>query len=158
METYQGVGPDFAPVEFVRRLREWCDQNKIVLTFDEVQAGFGRTGEFWAFEHYGGTPDVAGCGRGTSGSLRLSAVLGRAEVMDQFPPGSMTSTHTGNPVCCAAALASVKKLLTENLTANAAAMGKVLAPELQKLQDKHPAIVGRVSCCGLVAGMQMTKR
>lgn len=62
METYQGVGPDFAPVEFVQKLRAWCDANNVVLTFDEVQAGFGRTGKFWAFEHYGVSPDLICCG------------------------------------------------------------------------------------------------
>jgi len=75
----------------------------VVLIFDEVQAGFGRTGKFWAFEHYGVTPDLICCGKGISSSLPLSAVLGREHIMDQYAPGSMTSTHTGNPVCCAAA-------------------------------------------------------
>jgi len=94
METYQGVGPDFAPVEFVQQLRAWCDAHQIVLTFDEVQAGFGRTGKFWAFEHYGASPDLICCGKGISSSLPLSAVIGREAIMDQFPPGSMTSTRT----------------------------------------------------------------
>jgi 4-aminobutyrate aminotransferase/diaminobutyrate-pyruvate transaminase/4-aminobutyrate aminotransferase/(S)-3-amino-2-methylpropionate transaminase len=122
MESYQGVGPDFAPVEFVQKLRAWCDANHIVLTFDEVQAGFGRTGKFWAFEHYGVSPDVICCGKGISSSLPLSAVIGRESIMDQFGPGSMTSTHTGNPVCVAAALASVRKIVSEKLTENAAAL------------------------------------
>jgi 4-aminobutyrate aminotransferase-like enzyme len=106
MESYQGVGPDFAPVEYIQKLRAWCDENQVVLTFDEVQSGFGRTGKFWAFEHYGVVPDLICCGKGISSSLPLSAVIGRADIMDQFPPGSMTSTHSGNPVCCAAALAA----------------------------------------------------
>ena len=102
-----------------------------MLIFDEVQAGFGRTGKFWAFEHYGVTPDVICCGKGISSSLPLSAVIGRAEIMDQFAPGSMTSTHTGNPVCCAAALASVKKIVGENLTGNAARLEPVLLRRLE---------------------------
>ena len=57
-ETFQGVGPDFAPVEYIQQLREWCDANDVVLIFDEVQAGFGRTGKLWAFEHYNVTPDL----------------------------------------------------------------------------------------------------
>ncbi|MEQ1851924.1 MAG: aminotransferase class III-fold pyridoxal phosphate-dependent enzyme, partial [Chthoniobacteraceae bacterium] len=131
METYQGVGPDFAPVEFVQRLREWCDRYQVALTFDEVQAGFGRTGKFWAFEHYGVTPDLICCGKGISSSLPLSAVIGRAEIMDQFPPGSMTSTHTGNPVCCAAAMASVRKIVGDKLTENAARLEPVLLEGLK---------------------------
>lgn len=158
METYQGVGPDFAPVEFVRQLRAWCDANQIVLTFDEVQAGFGRTGKFWAFEHYGVSPDLICCGKGISSSLPLSAVIGREAIMDQFPPGSMTSTHTGNPVCCAAAMASVKKILEQKLTENAAALGPVLLAGLRAIQSRHAEVVGHVSARGLVAGLQTVKR
>ena len=157
MESYQGVGPDFAPVEFVRQLREWCDQHQIVLTFDEVQAGFGRTGKFWAFEHYGVTPDLICCGKGISSSLPISAVIGREKIMDQFAPGSMTSTHTGNPVCAAAALASVKKIVNDKLTENAAALEPVLLTGLKQIQSTHPAIVGHITARGLVAGMQIVK-
>ena len=150
------MGPDFAPVEYIRQLAEWCKANDALLIFDEVQAGFGRTGKFWAFEHYGVVPDVICCGKGISSSLPLSAVIGRAEIMDQFPPGSMTSTHTGNPVCCAAALASLKKILAENLTANAARLGQILEPGLKQIQARHADVVGHYSCRGLVGGLQMT--
>jgi 4-aminobutyrate aminotransferase/(S)-3-amino-2-methylpropionate transaminase len=158
MESYQGVGPDFAPVEYIQKLRAWCDEHKIVLTFDEVQSGFGRTGKFWAFEHYGVTPDLICCGKGISSSLPLSAVLGRRDIMDQFPPGSMTSTHTGNPVCCAAALASIRKILDEDLTGNAARLGPVLLEGCQAIQARHPELIGHVTCTGFVAGMQTVKR
>lgn len=156
-ESYQGVGPDFAPVAYIEQLAAWCKTNGALLIFDEVQAGFGRTGTFWAFEHYGVTPDLICCGKGISSSLPLSAVIGRAEIMDQFPPGSMTSTHTGNPVCCAAASASVKKIVRENLTENAARLGKILDAGLREIQQKHPDVIGHYTCRGLVAGLQMTK-
>jgi 4-aminobutyrate aminotransferase/(S)-3-amino-2-methylpropionate transaminase len=158
METYQGVGPDFAPVEFVRQLADWCRQHQIVLTFDEVQAGFGRTGKFWAFEHYGVTPDLICCGKGISSSLPISAVIGREAIMDQFPPGAMTSTHTGNPVCCAAALASVQKILREDLTGNAARLEPILLEGLRQIQKQHPEYIGHVSARGLVGGLQILKR
>jgi 4-aminobutyrate aminotransferase-like enzyme len=158
MESYQGVGPDFAPVEFVRQLADWCRQHQIVLTFDEVQAGFGRTGKFWAFEHYGVTPDLICCGKGISSSLPISAVIGREAIMDQFGPGAMTSTHTGNPVCCAAALASVQKIIREDLTGNAARLEPVLLDGLRKIQKQHPAEIGYVSARGLVGGMQTMVR
>ncbi len=157
MESYQGVGPDFAPVEYVQKLRQWCDANGIVLIFDEVQAGFGRTGKFWAFEHYGVTPDIICCGKGISSSLPLSAVIGRADIMDQFPPGSMTSTHTGNPVCVAAALASLRKIQNEKLTENAARLGKILLAGLEEMKRQHSNIIGHVSATGLVGGMQILK-
>jgi 4-aminobutyrate aminotransferase-like enzyme len=158
METYQGVGPDFAPVDFVHKLSQWCHQYQIVLTFDEVQAGFGRTGKFWAFEHYGVTPDLICCGKGISSSLPISAVIGRESIMDQFQPGSMTSTHTGNPVCCAAALASVRKIIHEDLTGNAARLEPVLLDGLKKIQARHPDVIGYVSARGLVGGMQTLVR
>src|ERR1051325_2300641 len=156
-ESYQGVGPDFAPVEYIQQLARWCKTNNALLIFDEVQAGFGRTGKFWAFEHYGVTPDVICCGKGISSSLPLSAVIGRAEIMDQFAPGSMTSTHTGNPVCCAAALASVRKIVHESLTANAARLGVLLDGELENIRARHPEVIGHHSCRGLVAGLQITQ-
>ena len=157
METYQGVGPDFAPLEYVHQLFDWCAANRVVLVFDEVQAGFGRTGSFWGFENYGITPDLICCGKGISSSLPLSAVIGRREIMDQFPPGSMTSTHTGNPVCCAAALASIKKILHEDLTGHTGHLGRVLLNGLQTIQQKHPAVVGHITARGLVGGMQIVK-
>lgn len=157
MESYQGVGPDFAPVEYIQKLRAWCDEHQVVLTFDEVQSGFGRTGKFWAFEHYGVTPDLICCGKGISSGMPLSAVIGRQHIMDQFPPGSMTSTHTGNPVCCAAAVANIKKLLAEDLTGNAARLGPILHERCKAIQKRHPSVVGHVTCAGLVAGLQMVK-
>jgi 4-aminobutyrate aminotransferase-like enzyme len=157
METYQGVGPDFAPVDYVHQLAAWCRQHDVVLIFDEVQAGFGRTGKFWGFEHYGVTPDLICCGKGISSSLPLSAVIGRAEIMDQFPPGSMTSTHTGNPVCCAAALANLRKIVGDKLTEHAARLGPVLLTGLEVIQSRHPDIIGQVTARGLVAGLQTVK-
>ena len=154
MESYQGVGPDFAPVDYVCQLAAWCQQHSVVLIFDEVQAGFGRTGKFWAFEHYGVVPDVICCGKGISSSLPLSAVIGREEIMDQFPPGSMTSTHTGNPVCCAAALANLKKIVREDLTGNAARLEPVLLEGLKGIQREHPTVVGHITARGLVGGLQ----
>jgi 4-aminobutyrate aminotransferase/(S)-3-amino-2-methylpropionate transaminase len=157
MESYQGVGPDFAPVDYVHRLAEWCQEHGVLLIFDEVQSGFGRTGKFWGFEHYDTVPDLICCGKGITSSLPLSAVIGRAEIMDQFAPGSMTSTHTGNPVCCAAALANLKKIVDAGLTGNAAKLGPVLLQGLQEIQRKHSDVVGRVNARGLVGGMQMVK-
>lgn len=157
METYQGVGPDFAPVAYVRQLSDWCKRHNVVLIFDEVQAGFGRTGKFWAFEHYGVTPDLICCGKGISSSLPLSAVIGRAEIMDQYGPGSMTSTHTGNPVCCAAALANLKKIVNGKLVENAARLESVLLTGLKEIQSRHREVIGHVTARGLVAGLQTVK-
>jgi 4-aminobutyrate aminotransferase-like enzyme len=151
METYQGGTSAFAPPAYAQRLRDWCHGHGALLVFDEVQAGFGRTGTLWGFEHYGVVPDVACFGKGISSSLPISAVAGRAEVMDQFGPGSMTSTHSGNPVCCAAALASIELILREGLVANSARLGAYLHARLREIQLPHPQI-GAVLGRGLVAG------
>ena len=136
----------------MQNLRSWCDKHRALLVCDEVQAGFGRTGTFWGFEHYGIVPDLACFGKGISSSLPLAAVAGRPDVMDMHAPGSMTSTHTGNPVCCAAALANIETIVEEKLVENAKRMGEVLHHNLHKLKDKYEeiaAVMGR----GLVAGV-----
>jgi 4-aminobutyrate aminotransferase / (S)-3-amino-2-methylpropionate transaminase / 5-aminovalerate transaminase len=152
LETYQGGSAAFAPPEYMRALREWCTGHKALLVCDEVQAGFGRTGTLWGFEHYGIVPDLACFGKGISSSLPLAAVTGRPDVMDLHPSGSMTSTHTGNPVCCAAALASIDLVLNENLAENARKMGAILHQKLQALKARTPQI-GSVDGKGLVAGL-----
>lgn len=155
LETYQGVGPDFAPVEYVQALSEWCKANGALLIFDEVQAGFGRCGTMWGFELYGVVPDLVCFGKGVSSSLPLSGVVGRAQIMDQYSPGSMTSTHTGNPVCAAAALASLKLIVEKDLAANAAKLEPVLMRGLNRIQAAHSDVVGNCTGRGLVAGLQM---
>jgi 4-aminobutyrate aminotransferase/(S)-3-amino-2-methylpropionate transaminase len=156
METYQGGSAAFAPPEYMRALRQWCNQQQALLILDEVQAGFGRTGTLWGFEHYGIVPDLALFGKGISSSLPLAAVVGTAEIMDSQAIGTMTSTHTGNPVCCAAALASIDLVVNEKLAANACKVGNVLHGRLREIQNRFPKI-GVVQGRGLVAGMACVK-
>jgi 4-aminobutyrate aminotransferase-like enzyme len=152
LETYQGASGAFAPKEFMGSLRQWCSAHKILLVCDEVQAGFGRTGTWWGFEHYGIVPDLATFGKGISSSLPLGAVAGIPAIMDLHPAGSMTSTHTGNPVCCAAALASIDCIEKDKLADNARAMGDLLHARLRELAARYPHI-GCVAGKGLVAGV-----
>ena len=152
LETYQGGSAAFAPPEYMQALRQWCTGHKALLVCDEVQAGFGRTGTMWGFEHYGIVPDLACFGKGISSSLPLAAVAGRPDVMDLHPAGSMTSTHTGNPVCCAAALASIDLVVKENLAENARRVGAVLHEKLGAMKARFPQI-GSVDGKGLVAGV-----
>ena len=144
-------------MDFARRLREWTAQNRIVLGFDEVQAGFGRCGTFWGFEYYGVVPDIFCLGKGISSSLPLSAVIGKPELMDQFAPNSMTSTHTGNPLCCAAALAAIDLTVKEKLAAKAAKVGAVLHAGLNRVREKFPRNIAAVQGRGMVAGVHMVK-
>jgi 4-aminobutyrate aminotransferase/(S)-3-amino-2-methylpropionate transaminase len=152
LETYQGGSAAFAPNAYMRALRQWCTGHKALLVCDEIQAGFGRTGKMWGFEHYGVVPDLATFGKGISGSLPLSAVAGRGDVLDLYPPLSMTSTHAGNPVCCAAALASIKLIVDEDLAGNSARLGESLHRRLRALAARTPQI-GCVAGKGLVAGV-----
>lgn len=156
-ESYQGVGPDFFPVEYAKKLEAFCREHDIVLTMDEVQAGFGRTGKMFCFEHYGIRPDLIACGKGISSSLPISAVIGRSDIMGIYAPGSMTSTHSASPLAVAAALANIKILQSEDLPARAARLEKVLMPALHEIQKKHSRILGWATGKGLVAGLLAVK-
>jgi 4-aminobutyrate aminotransferase-like enzyme len=156
-ETYQGVGPDFFPDEYARQLEAFCREHDIVLIMDEVQAGFGRTGRLFGFEHYGIRPDLIACGKGISSSLPLAAVIGRSDIMDLYPAGSMTSTHSACPPAVAAAIANLKVILEEKLAERAARLGEWFIPALRRIQQAYPAVLGCLQGRGLVAGIQTVK-
>lgn len=152
METYQGGTAAFAPPEYIRTLRDWCTAQRAVLVFDEVQAGFGRTGKMWGYEHYGVTPDLTTWGKGISSSLPVAAVAGRPDLMDIHPPGSASSTHSGSPICCAAAIANLDLIVNERLPELAATRGALLHQRLAAIQAKYSELAG-LRGKGLVAGM-----
>ncbi|MCM8808751.1 MAG: aspartate aminotransferase family protein [Candidatus Omnitrophica bacterium] len=154
-ETYQGGNASLMPLDYAKQLREWCDKNEILLIFDEIQAGFGRTGTFWGFQHYGIIPDLFVLGKGISSSLPISAVVGRKEILDQYEPGTMTSTHTGNPLCCAAALGSINYIEKYRLWENAKKMGEIFEKKLSELKKYN--CVGFVCGKGLVWGLHIVK-
>ncbi|MCQ1538196.1 aspartate aminotransferase family protein [Methanocalculus taiwanensis] len=155
MESYQGGGASFAPEEYVRKLRDFCDNHDILLVFDEVQSGFGRTGKLFAFEHYGVIPDMVCLGKGISSSLPLAAILGRSDILDQYGPGDMTSTHGGNPVSCAAAIANIDILIRENLVEKADEIGRFLFTGLKHICDKYSLFIGEVRGRGMVYGIDI---
>ena len=157
-ESYQGVGPDFLPVEYAKKLEAFCLEHDIVSIFDEVQSGFGRTGKMFCFEHYGIKPDLIACGKGISSSLPISAVIGRKDIMGLYAPGSMTSTHSGSPLPVVAAIESLKIIQNENLVENARKLEEVLIPELDRIRSKYPDVLGCMHGKGLVAGIQVVKK
>ena len=157
VESYQGGGPDFMPVKYAKELEKFCKKNDIVLIFDEMQSGFGRTGKWFAYEHYGVSPDLITCGKGLSSSLPISAVIGRKDIMGLYGPGATLSTHSGNPICVAAALANIKILRKEKLAERAKKLGEILISELRRIKNKYPKVLGCVHGRGLVAGIQMVK-
>lgn len=157
-ETYQGGGPYFMPKQYARNLRAWCNKHGALLCLDEVQAAFGRCGKQWGFELYGIVPDLFCLGKGISSSLPISAVIGKQKVLDLYGPNEMTSTHSGNAVCCAAALSSIETIEKERLIQNAAKVGKVLQAELQAIMQEFSDVIGFAPGAGLVGGLQAVKK
>lgn len=110
LETFQGWGAVFYPKAYVQGISRFCQENDILLCFDEMQSGFGRTGKKFGFQHYDVIPDLIACGKGMGGGVPLSGVLGRKEIMDLPDVGNMSSTHSGNPLVCAAGIAVLDEL------------------------------------------------
>jgi len=156
-ESYQGVGPDFMPVAYAQKLEAFCRENDIILIMDEVQAGFGRSGKMFTYEHYGIKPDLIACGKGISSSLPISAVIGRKDIMGLYAPGSMTSTHSASPLCVTAAIENLKIIEREGLVENARKMGEIMCPELERIQQRYPERLGCFHGKGLVAGIQVVE-
>lgn len=148
IESYQGWGAMFYPQDYIDAIKNWSKKNNSLIIFDEIQSGFGRTGKLFAFEHYKITPDLICCGKGISSSLPLSAVIGRKDIVDVDP--SLNSTHGGNPICCAATLASIEVLINENLVDKASKLGTYLENELKNLQKKYSTIISDVCGKGLI--------
>jgi 4-aminobutyrate aminotransferase / (S)-3-amino-2-methylpropionate transaminase / 5-aminovalerate transaminase len=156
-ESYQGVGPDFIPVDYAGELEALCREHDIVLIMDEVQSGFARTGKMFCFEHYGTKPDLIACGKGITSSLPLAAVIGRKDIMGLYAPGSMTSTHSASPLAVAAAIANLNIIQKHGLVERAARLGKILCRGLERIQQNHKLVLGCFQGRGLVAGIQVVK-
>ena len=155
VESIQGEGGYVVPApQFHERLRALTKKHGILLIADEVQSGMGRTGKMFGIEHFGIEPDMVTVAKGVASGLPLGVTTARAEVMD-WPPGSHASTFGGNPVSCAAAMATIG-LLKESLVKNAADVGAFMMDRLKEVQQKH-AIVGDVRGRGLMIGIELVK-
>ncbi|UCD29056.1 MAG: aspartate aminotransferase family protein [Planctomycetota bacterium] len=155
-ETYQGCNATIIPAPYAQDLRKWCNKYRALLILDEVQAGFGRTGKPFGFSHLGIVPDLAACGKGISGGMPLSAVLGTEELMGMYGPGEMTSTHSANPICAAAALANLQVIKKENLIDNVVRMSPMLEQGLRRIQETAGDKIGHIDSIGLVGAIQFT--
>ncbi len=147
IEPIQGEGGFIAPAEgFLPALQEWSTANGVVFVLDEVQTGFARTGQMFAAEHEGVVPDLITTAKGIAGGLPLSAVTGRAEIMDAVQAGGLGGTYTGNPIACAAALATIETYEADNLQQRAVEIGAIISDfftELQKSDDRIGDVRGR---------------
>jgi 4-aminobutyrate aminotransferase-like enzyme len=153
LETFQGWGAVFYPDEFVQELVKFAREHNILVAFDEMQAGFGRTGKLFGYEHYGVEPDILCCGKGASSGLPLAIVLGSQQVMDLPDIGSMSSTHSANPLVCVAGHQNLKAMLDDGLIDNSAELGQILHQKLNAIKDKYPNHLQYVLGKGLLSAL-----
>ena len=145
-----------APPEFIRGVRAFCDRHGIVLVVDEVQTGFGRTGRFWAIEHYGVEPDLMTVAKSIAAGLPLSAVVGKAEIMDAPPDSSVGGTYVGNPVAQAAALAVLDVMADEDIPGRAAAIGDTVRARMEAWEQRYDE-VGDVRGLGAMLAIELVR-
>ena len=155
VEPVQGEGGYVVPpAGFLTALRRICDEHGILLILDEVQTGFGRTGEMFAAQVFDTRPDIMAVAKGIANGFPLSATVASRELMSQWLPGAHGTTYGGNPIACAAALATLEVIQEENLLENCRKMGDRLLDGLQQLQASHP-FIGEVRGLGLMLAMEM---
>ena len=156
IEPIQGEGGYLVPPEgFLQGLRALCDRHGILLIFDEVQSGVGRTGKMFAAEHFGVAPDIMTLAKGLGSGLPIGAVVARKKLMEKWQRGAHGNTYGGNPLCCAAALATLD-LVEKEYAANAAKVGKYFLGRLRELQQRY-ACIGDVRGKGLMLGAELVE-
>jgi 4-aminobutyrate aminotransferase/(S)-3-amino-2-methylpropionate transaminase len=157
VEPVQGEGGFYiAPPVFLRELRALCDRHGILLIADEVQSGFARTGKMFAIEHAGVVPDLVTVAKSLAGGVPLSAVIGRADIMDAPLPGGLGGTYAGSPLGCAAGLAVLDVIASEDLCARAERQGALLRARLEDLRSRWSCI-GDVRGLGAMVAMEMVR-
>ena len=155
LEPIQGEsGIHVAPDGFLQEVRKTCDEKNILLVFDEIQSGFGRTGKMWASEHWNTIPDIMCLAKGIAGGVPMGATLVRPDILACMSKGEHSSTFGGNPLSCAAGTAAIKALTQDGLVENAAKMGKIFFEGLQNLKDHHK-IIREIRGKGLMIGIEL---
>ena len=146
-----------APAAWLRRLRELCDKHGMLLVADEVQSGMGRTGKLWAIEHMGVVPDLVTTAKSLAAGMPLSAVVGRAEVMEAPHPGGLGGTYSGNPLACVSALAALDIITDPAFLARAVVVGERMRKRAEAIQARHPSLVGDVRGLGPMLAMELVR-
>jgi 4-aminobutyrate aminotransferase / (S)-3-amino-2-methylpropionate transaminase / 5-aminovalerate transaminase len=157
IEPVQGEGGFYvAPKELLVRLRKLCDEHGIVLIADEIQSGFGRTGKWFAMEHFGVEPDLMTVAKSLASGFPLAGVVGRAKIMDAPDPGGLGGTYAGNPVACAAALGTIEAFEKEGLLEKAAQQGKIVTKRLQAMKAKGKGMaMGEIRGLGAMIAFEL---
>ena len=157
IEPVQGEGGfNIAPPEFLRSLRALCDRHGIMLIIDEIQTGFGRTGRMFAVEYSGIEPDLMTVAKSIAGGVPLSALVGKAEIMDAPPPGGLGGTYAGSPLGCAAALAVLEVMKNEQLLERSLKLGERLQARLRTLQKRFP-LIGEIRGVGSMVAIELVR-
>jgi len=155
LEPIQGEsGIIVAPDGFLQEVRKLCDEKGILLIFDEIQAGLGRTGRLWACDHWNTVPDILCLAKGIAGGVPMGATVVRPDILDSMGKGEHSSTFGGNPISCAAGTAALKALTEDGLIENSEKMGKMFKEGLEKLKEKHN-IIREIRGKGLMIGIEM---
>jgi len=158
VEPVQGEGGiHIATADFLEGLRDFCDKKDLLLIFDEIQCGLGRTGKMFAYQHYKVKPDILTLAKPLGGGLPLGALIAKEEVASVFKPGDHGTTFGGNPVACAAALAFLEVLQQNNLVAEGARKGDYFREKLEALRLKYPDLISEVRVIGLMVGLEVVK-
>ena len=153
LETFQGWGAIFYPKSFVKAVRDYASKNNVVMCFDEMQAGFGRTGKNFGFQNYNIIPDIICCGKGMGGGVPLSGVIGKKDIMDLPEYGDMSSTNSANPISCSAGIAVLDELNSKKIVRKTLIKGKYLKKRLNKIKLRFPDEINFVSSKGLIAAL-----
>ena len=158
LETFQGWGAIFYPKEFVKEISNLCTQNKILLTFDEMQAGFGRTGKKFGYEHYDVKPDLICCGKGMGGGVALSGVLGKKKIMDLPSVGEMSSTNSANPLACIAGISVIDEINNKKILKRVNENGRYLKTNLEKIMHQNSSSIKYVMGKGMIYALIFDKQ
>ena len=153
LETFQGWGAVFYPKDYVKAAEKFCRENDIILTFDEMQAGFARTGKAFGYQHYDIIPDLICCGKGMGNGYPLSGVIGRRDIMDLPEVGNMSSTHSGNPMACAVGLAVIEEIESLDLIEESNRKGKILKDKLKQMKAKSDGKISHILGEGLISAI-----
>ena len=157
LEPIQGwAGSIFPPDDFFPKLRTWCDRHSILLVDDEVLCCMGRTGKFLCIEHWDTVPDVVTLGKGFGNGFPVTAVVCKEELKESFEKISASTSYGGNPMACAAALASIEVILDEKLLENAQRLERFFTKRLAEMKEAHP-IIGDARCKGCLMGVELVK-
>jgi acetylornithine/N-succinyldiaminopimelate aminotransferase len=159
LEPIQGEGGVLVPApDYLKKVRTLCDENNLLLILDEVQTGMGRTGKFFAYEHFGITPHIMTIAKGLGGGVPIGAMLATEKVASAFQPGTHASTFGGNPIVCAAAVATIETVLEDGFILDQCnRMSEYMKERLENLREKFPTLITDIRGLGLLIGMELTR-